>query len=103
MTEYWQQILPVPNTVKLHCIKTQDPDKLSVSNVSNGEAFSIIEILPATDETLVGEVMFDLNLDRKKFSLGDQVLVKYTSTNYSGEFLHIVNNEFQVNVMNKSV
>ena len=54
MTEHWHQILPVPNTVKLHCIKTQGPDKLSVSNVSNGEAFSIIRILPATDETLVG-------------------------------------------------
>ena len=103
MTEYWQQILPVPNTVKLHCIKTQDPDKLSVSNVSNREAFSIIEILPAADEALVGEVMFDQNLDRKNFSLGDQVLVKYSSTNYPGEFLHIVNNAFQVNVMNKSV
>ena len=56
MTEYWQQILPVRNTVKLHCIKTQGPDKLS-SNVSNGEAFSIIRILPATDETLVGDVL----------------------------------------------
>ena len=43
----------------------QGPDKVSVSNVSNGEAFSIIRILPATDETLVGGVMFDQNLDRK--------------------------------------
>ena len=50
MTEHWHQILPVPNTVKLHCIKTQGPDKLSVSNVSNGEAFSVIKILSATDE-----------------------------------------------------
>ena len=80
----------------------QIPDKLSVSNVSNGEAFSIIRILPATDETLVGDIMFDWNLDRKKFSIGDWVLVKYGSTNYPGEILQIVNNEFQVNVMNKS-
>ena len=64
MTEYWHQILPMPNTVKLYCIKTQGPNKLSVSNVSSGEAFSIIRILPAADETLVGDVM---NLDRKKF------------------------------------
>ena len=86
MAERWHQILPVPNTVKLHCMKTQGPNKLSVSNVSNGEAFSIIRILPATDETLVG----------------DWVLVKYDSTNYPGGILQIVNNEFQVNVMNKS-
>ena len=46
--KHWNQILPVSNTVKLHCVKTQGPD--SVSNVSNGEAFSIIRILPATDE-----------------------------------------------------
>ena len=48
MTKHWNQILPVANTVKLHCIKMQGPD--SVSNVSNVEAFSIIRILPATDE-----------------------------------------------------
>ena len=30
----------------------------------------------ATDETLVGDVMFDQNLDRKKFSIRDWVLVK---------------------------
>ena len=52
MTEHWHQILPVPNTVKLHCIKMQGPDKLSVSNVSNGEAFSIIRIL---DRILIGK------------------------------------------------
>ena len=57
MTEHWNQILPVPNTVKLHCTKTQGPYNLCVSNVSNGEAFSIIKILPATDETLSGDVM----------------------------------------------
>ena len=69
MTDHWYQILPVPNTVKLNCSKTQGQDKLSVSNVSNSEAFSIIWILPATDETLVGDVMFDQNLDRKNFPL----------------------------------
>ena len=90
------------NTVKLDCIKTQGPDKLSVSNVSNGEAFSIIRILPATDETLVGDVMFDQNRHRKKFSIGDWVLMKYDSTDYLGEILQIVNNKFQVNVMNNS-
>ena len=58
----------------------QGPDRLSVSNVSNAEAFSIIRILPATDETLVGDVMFDQNLDWKKFSIRDWVLVKYNST-----------------------
>ena len=52
--------------------------------------------------TLVGDVMFDQNLDRKKFSIGDWVLVKYDNTNYPGEILQIVNNEFQVYVMNKS-
>ena len=46
--------------------------------------------------------MFDQNLDRKTFSIGDWVLVKCYSTNYPGEILEIVNNEFQVNVMNKS-
>ena len=101
MSEHWHQILLMPNTVKLHCIKTQGPDKRSVSNVSNGEAFSIIGILPATDETLVSDVMFDQNFDRKNFSFGDWVLVKYNSTNYSGEILQIGNNGFQVNVMNK--
>ena len=44
--------------------------------------------------------MFDQNLDRKKISIGDWVLVKYDSTNYPGEVLQIVNNEFLVNVMN---
>ena len=34
MTEHWHQILPVPNTLKLHCIKTQGPDKLSVFSSS---------------------------------------------------------------------
>ena len=91
----------MPNTVKLHRIKTQSQHKLSVTNVSNGEAFSIIRTLPATDETVVGDIMFDKNLDRKKFSIGDWVLVKYDSTNYPGEILQIINNEFQVNVMNK--
>ena len=40
----------------------QRPDKLSVSNVSNGEVLSIIGVLSATDETLVGDIMFDQNL-----------------------------------------
>ena len=102
MSEHWHQILLMANTVKLHCIKTQGPDKLSVLNVSNGEAFSIIGIFPATDETLVSDVMFDQNFDRKNFSIEDWVLVKYNSTNYSGEILQIGNNGFQVNVMNKS-
>ena len=102
MTEHWHQILHVPNTVKLHCIKTRGPDKLSVSNVYNGEAFSIIRILSATDETLVHDVILDQDLDRKKFSIGDWVLVKYDSTNYPAEILQIVNNEFQVNFINKS-
>ena len=62
----------------------------------------MIKILPATDETLAVDVMFDQNLDRKKCSVGDWVLVKYDSTNYLGEILQIVNNEFQVNVTNKS-
>ena len=79
----------------------QVPDKLSGSNVSNDTSLSIIRILPATDETLAGDIMFDWNLDRKKFSIGDWMLVKYRSTNYPGEILQIVN-EFQVNVMNKS-
>ena len=73
MTEHWHQSLSVPNTVKQHFIKTQGPDKLNISNVFNVEAFSIIRILPATDETLVGDVMFDQNLDRKKFSIRDWV------------------------------
>ena len=81
----------------------QGSDKLSVSKVSNGEAFSIIRILSAADETLVGGVMFDQNLDKKKFSIGDWGLVKYDSINYPGEILQIVNNQFQVNVMNKNV
>lgn len=102
MTDHWYQILPVPNTVKLNCSKTQGQDKLSVSNVSSGEASSMIKILPATDETLAVDVMFDQNLDRKKFSFGDRVLVNYNSANYPGEFLHIGNNEFRVNVMNTS-
>ena len=102
MTEHWHPILPMPNTVKLHCIKTQGPDKLHVSNVSNGEAFSIIRILPATIETLVGDTIFDQNLDRKNFSIGDWVLVKHDSINYPGKILQIVNNEFLVNVTNKS-
>ena len=42
VTEHWHQILPVSNSVKLHCIKMQGPIKLSVSNVSNREASSII-------------------------------------------------------------
>ena len=46
--------------------------------------------------------MFDQNLDRKKFSIGDRVLVKYDSTNYPGKILQIVNNEFHINAMNKS-
>ena len=86
----------MPNRVKLHCIETQGPD------VSNGKGFSTIRILPATVETLVGGVMFDQNLDRKKISIGNWVLVKYDSTNYPGKILEIVNNEFQVNVKNKS-
>ena len=45
MIEHWRQILPVPNTVKLHYIKRQGPDRLIISSVSNGEAFSIIRIL----------------------------------------------------------
>ena len=68
----------------------QVPDKLSGSNISNDTSFSIIRILPATDETLVGDIMFDWNLDRKKFSIGDWMLVKYRSTNYPGEILQIV-------------
>ena len=71
MIEHWRQILPVPNTVKLHYIKRQGPDKLIISTVSNGEAFTINRILPATDETLIGDVMFDEDLYRKKFSIGD--------------------------------
>ena len=102
MTEHWQQILLVPNSVILCCIKMQSPVKLSVLNVSNGEASSNIRKLPATDETLVGDVMFDQNLDRKRFSIGDWVLMKYNSPNYPGEILEIVNNEFLVNIMNKS-
>ena len=47
MIEQWRQILPVPNTVKLHYIKRQGPDKLIISSVSNGEVFGIIRILPA--------------------------------------------------------
>ena len=46
--------------------------------------------------------MFDQNLDRKTFSIGDWVLMKYGSTNYPSKILQIVNNEFQVNVMNKN-
>ena len=86
MAEHWHQILPVLNTAKLYCIKTQGPDKLSVSKVSIGEAFSIIRILSAADETLVGGVMFDQNLDKKKFSIGDWGLVKYDSTNNPAKF-----------------
>ena len=47
----------------------------------DGEPLSIIRILSVTDETLVGDVMFDQNLYRKKFSIGGWVLVKYDSTN----------------------
>ena len=81
----------------------QGSGKLSVSKVSNGEAFSIIRIFSAEEDTLVGGVMFDQNLDKKKFSIGDWGLVKYDSTNYPGEILQIVNNQFQVNVMSKNV
>ena len=47
MIEHWRQILPVPNTVKLHSIKRPGPDKLKISSVTNGEVFGIIIILPA--------------------------------------------------------
>ena len=66
MTEHYDQILPVQDTVKSHYFKTQGPDKLSVSNVSNGETFSIIRILSATDENVGGNAMFDQIFDTKK-------------------------------------
>ena len=44
ITKKWKSPIPVPNTLKLHCIRPHGRKKLSVSTVLFGEIFNVIDI-----------------------------------------------------------
>ena len=104
MTEQWKSVIPVPNTLKLHCIRPHGSKKLSVSTVSFGEIFNVIGIFEMQNEELLeGEISDDENhACVMQFSVGDWILASYDNTNFAGEILQIVNEEFEVSVRHRS-
>ena len=104
MTDHWNAVLIVANTLKLHCIKSHSRTKISVSITSSVNAFTIEDILKSGSDSETHDFNDNDNEepieDNINLSVGEWVLVNYDST---GEISKVIGEEFEVTVINKSV
>ena len=102
----WDTALAIPNTQKLHCIRTNNVAQLEVSIISSDESFSLVNIfkVPEDTESESGESQLNLISDSPnsdiQIDIGDWV--HYQGSNFPGEVTAIYGLAFQVNVMHKS-
>ena len=106
MADRWNAVLPVANTLKLHCFKSHSRTKISVSITSSVNVFIIEDILKTDSDSEThdfndndGEEQIEDNIN---LSVGEWVLVNYDSINYPGEISKVTGEEFEGTVMHKS-
>ena len=107
MTDRWNAVLPVANTLKLHCIRSQSSTKLSVSITSSDNEFTVVDLFKSDDSDSETDNCNDNDVEEQKeanvsLTVGEWVLVSYDGTNFPGEILKIVGEECEVTVMHQS-
>ena len=120
LVESWNETLAVPNTQKLHSVRTMGRKHLQVADTSNSNDWTLVQIREIADSEAEtnseSETEIDVNTDgppslgdaansvtHLDLSIGDWVLVKYDGNRFPGEVTTIgQNNDVKVNVMHKS-
>ena len=113
----WEKTIAIPNTLKFHCIKARNSKQLSVSTISTGDEFMIVDVFKCAEESDESDVGCDetspdyhessSDLDESRIEglhvdVGHWVFVQYEGNCFPGEVTAVIENDFEVNVMHKS-
>ena len=116
LVESWNETLAVPNTQKLHSVRTMGRKHLQVADTSDSNDWTLVQIREIAETNSESETEIDVNTDgppslddaansvtHLDLSIGDWVLVKYDGNRFPGEVTTFgQNNDIKVNVMHKS-
>lgn len=123
----WKNVLAVPGTHKIHCVKAKSSDFVLVAETSDSTTFRQCSIMkqappavtvytppveirpvvhvpqsPVAAYTPSVETSPDVPPSPQLYSVGEWVIVSYDSEEYRGEITALEENDIQVNVMHKS-